>query len=154
MPSVSINITLPHIPTSVAAAPPLHSLHGTASGTYTAGPLVVDAGVYNQLSGTATFGTRGTFQVTGSVNGVGMIAQGRAGGELTFTNSRGTITVTLRGPLQPGFSPLPANFHYTIVGGTGAYQHLHGQGQMSLVLIPAPIAVDQPPRGAFRMTFS
>jgi hypothetical protein len=61
------------------------------------------------------------------------------------------VTVALAGPTQNGFAPLPQDFHYRVVGGTGAFQHLTGQGTLHLALNPLP-PFNGPAHGTF--TFS
>jgi hypothetical protein len=89
--------------------------------------------------------------VSGSVHSVSFILHGNATGTLTFRNARGTVTVALVGPTQNGFAPLPQDFHYQVVGGTGAFQHLTGQGTLHLALHPLP-PFNGPAHGTF--TFS
>jgi hypothetical protein len=157
MPS-SIRITLPPSPpiTTVVTQPinqPLH-IHGTVSGSYTGNGLVVDAGINDHLTGSADLKGLGWFGLTGGIQGVGMIAQGHATGELVLANAHGTITIALHGPLQSGFSSLPSQLHYTITGGTGDFQHLSGSGRVELTVIPAPIAFGRPAQGNFSLKFS
>jgi hypothetical protein len=125
--------------TSVLAAPHAHALAGQGSGTYIGGSMVVDAGESAMLNGSAYLARLGHVTVTGTVAGLGFIVSGHAWGTLTFANARGSVTVALEGPLQSGFSPLPEQFSYTVVSGTGAYQHLHDHGSLKLVLHPFPI---------------
>ena len=82
--------------------------------------------------------------LAGFLHGVGFIVNGHAGGELTLRNGRGSITVDLEGSEQPGFSPLPQDFVFSVVGGTGAYRHADGVGFVDIALHP-----DQPHHGHF-----
>jgi hypothetical protein len=114
-------------------APAPVNLHGTLQGTLfqvIRGPI--DLGIQYGLTGAGELGGQPRFQVTGSLRRVGFIAQGQATGELTLTNAQGSIMLSLVGPMQPGFAPLPGGFHYTVTGGTGAYQGATGDGQVAL----------------------
>jgi hypothetical protein len=113
------------------------ALSGHGSGHYSYPPMISGMGPQYQLDGTAHLTGLGKVAVSGDLHGVGMIVDGHAGGELTFTNKHGSLTVDLQGPEQPGFSPLPEQFSYHIVSGTGAYADKTGQGSLTLVLTPS-----------------
>ncbi len=153
------------LPSSLALHPPdplplpavvqhAHPLHGSGAGTYHQPAISIDAGTSFTLTGTADLGALGTFHVTGHVQGVGFLAQGRATGDLVLTSAHGSITLALHGPAQPGFSAVPAELVYAVSGGTGDYSHLSGYGTVGLRLTPAPVAFGQPPVGAVALTFS
>jgi hypothetical protein len=72
-------------------------------------------------------------------------------GELTFSNAKGSVTIELVGPEQPGFSPLPGTFRYTVKKGTGACAHLTGSGSLSLKLSPTT-GQGVPSGGEFTLT--
>jgi hypothetical protein len=131
-----------------------HPLQGTGTGTYQGPAVSVDAGTSFTLSGTVHLNGLGSFQVTGGVHGVGMIAGGRAGGELVLTGAQGTITLALHGPIQPAFGAVPHELVYVVTGGTGAYSHLTGYGTLDTTLTPAPVAFGHPPTGIIALTFS
>ena len=150
----SATLPLPVPAAQVTAAPnPSHPLHGTGAGHYAGRSLVTDAGPSDTLAGRADLAGLGSFNVSGWVQGVGMVAYGRAAGQLVLSDSRGTITLALHGPVQPGFSPLPAEFVYSVSGGKGAYQHLRGYGVVGLTLTPDPTASVLPPQGQFTLRF-
>jgi hypothetical protein len=111
-----------------------HCLAGTASGTYFSPRFFPDAGNSYQLTGTGTFGRLGSVAVKGAVNGVGFIQSGHATGTLTLSNAKGSVTLYLVGPEQPGFSRPPEQFSYQVASGTGAYAHLHASGTLHLQL--------------------
>jgi hypothetical protein len=115
-----------------------HALEGKGHGEYTNDWIQSGAGVTYHLRGCAELGAMARVQVQGCVHSVGFLAQGRAGGELTFSNDFGSVTIELEGPLQPGFSPLPHSFHYHVVQATGAYGSLKDQGTLQLTLQAAP----------------
>jgi hypothetical protein len=131
-----------------------HPLHGTGTGTYHGPAVTIDAGTSFTLSGTADLGSLGKFTVTGGVEGVGLIAAGRATGDLVLSDARGTITLKLHGPVQAAFSQPPEELVYTVTGGTGAFQHLGGYGAVGLRRIPAPVVFGHPPVGTVILTFS
>jgi hypothetical protein len=88
--------------------PPHHELvlHGLLQGTYSASSFP-DAGTTYALSGQGQVAPLGPTGVTGSPHSLGFILHGHAGGTLTLSDARGTVTVQLTGPLQNGFSPRP-----------------------------------------------
>ncbi len=160
MPTVFVPITLPPVTIAAVASPATHPLHGDAGGSSTATASIGGEDRF-VLIGTANLGGRGSFALTGFVQVDGRVAQkvgwgvlyGHGEGELVFTNAYGTISVTLHDPALRGVSRNPSHFHYTISGGTGAYQHLSGSGRVYLVLLPAPTAAGQPSQGTFNLTF-
>ena len=129
-----------------------HTLGGGGYGQYSADAVTSGAGPQYNLQGTAEVRGMGKVDVSGNLHGVGFIQQGRAGGELTFSNSHGSVTVELQGPPQPGFSPLPQRFSYTVVSGTGAYEHLSGHGSLTLTLHAQPTTGATGPHGTFTLT--
>jgi hypothetical protein len=130
--AVTINPVLDHI---VHAAPMHHhALTGKGHGSFTGSGLIVDAPPTYKLQGTADLAAFGRVSVQGWVTGVGFISNGRATGTLTFTNAKGSVTVDLLGPVQPGFSQLPHYLHYRIASGTGAYSKLSEEGTLRLDL--------------------
>jgi hypothetical protein len=136
-----------------------HALTGNGSGTYTASHLwaaieppvaphgyatpmhviVGDIGVNYSFTGAADLARLGHVTVSGSALSLGNIQTGHASGTLVFTNAHGSVTVELTGPSQPGFAPLPTQFAYTVVSGTGAYQHLQDHGSLTLILAPQAV---------------
>jgi hypothetical protein len=144
-------VVLPSAPAAVPA--PTHPLHGTGSGTFTGSRFIVDAGPSDTLAGTVTLTGLGQFRVAGWVQGVGLIAQGRAAGQLTLSSARGTVTLALHGPVQGAFGALPAEWVYAVQGGTGAYRALTGYGVVQVTLTPAPVAAGLPPAGRFTLAF-
>jgi hypothetical protein len=139
---------------TVTVSQPKHTLQGSASGHYIGNLLMVDAGVVDKLTGTAKLKNLGAFNLTGVLQGVGFIFQGHATGQLVLSSTQGTITLTLRGPVESGFQPLPSTFSYRISAATGAYQHMTGTGHVTVKLIPAPTAFGLPPQGLFQLTIS
>jgi hypothetical protein len=74
----------------------------------------------------------GPVALTGTLKSVGFVLTGQATGELTFANSKGSVTVQLTGPEQDGFSALPENYSYKVVSHTGSYA-LPAKGTLTLV---------------------
>jgi hypothetical protein len=131
-----------------------HPLHGTGSGIYGGLQIIVDTGNSFTLTGTVELRDLGSFTVTGGVQGVGMIASGRATGELTLTNAHGTITLALHGAVQSAFSQPPSTLVYSVTGGTGAFRHLTGYGTVDMHRVPAPVSFGHPQTGTITLTFS
>jgi hypothetical protein len=118
---------------------PQYELSGQAQGGY-ASKLVIDGGASYDLTGTGRFLGLDAVKVSGWVRGTGMIAQGHASGELTLTNGKGSVTLDLTGPQQPGFSALPESFDFTVAAGTGAYARLAASGgTLSLLVASLPV---------------
>jgi hypothetical protein len=133
-PVVEVHVPVGHAATHMAQPP----LAGTGQGSYSRPAVQSGAGITYTLSGTAKFAGLGDVTVAGSVRSVGFIAEGNASGELTFTNAKGSVTVQLEGPRQAGFSALPQQFKFSVIGGTGQYQHLSSHGTIDLVLTATP----------------
>jgi hypothetical protein len=121
------------------------ALQGTITGTWARAPGIPDVGGQQGLAGTGTLKTLGTVAAMGTIHTPGFIRAGHATGTLTLTNARGTVTLQLTGPEQPGFSPPPNSFTYQIVSGSGAYAGATGHGTVTLAETAA---------GTFSMTFS
>jgi hypothetical protein len=100
---------------------------------------VPDTGTRYDFQGTAKLAKLGDVTIQGSLVSLGFVAQGHAGGTLTFTNAHGSVTVALEGPLQNGFAPLPQTFTYHVVSGTGAYKNLKDHGSLELMLKADPV---------------
>jgi hypothetical protein len=112
-------------------------LHGTLQATLTStvrGPI--DAGLQYGVTGWGDLSGLPRFTASGFVRRTGYIFRGHASGELTLTNAKGSITLSLEGPVQPGFAPLPNRFHFTVTGGSGAYKGLIDDGVVTLRAYP------------------
>jgi hypothetical protein len=100
-------------------------------------------------------------QLTGTLHLTGFIAHGQATGTLTFTVGGDRLSLSLVGPVQPGFSGAPKSFTYTITGGTGHFAGDRGGGMVNLQETPAaldsngslPFLPAPGPSGIFTMTF-
>jgi hypothetical protein len=154
VPSTSAVEPIVH-PIVAAASANNHPLHGTGSGRYHTPTVTIDAGTSFTLTGTANLGTLGKFNIVGSMQGIGMIVNGRATGNLVLANSRGMITLKLHGPIQPAFSSIPHGLVYVVSKGTDDFQHLTGYGSLEIKLTPfGPTALGKSSTGAIAMTFS
>lgn len=96
-----------------------------------------DVGHKFTLTGSGHVKTLGMVQVKGSVGATGFIQNGKSTGELTLTNSKGTLTLGLTGPPQAGFSSLPSTYQFAVTGGTGAYSSTSGQGTLTATWKPS-----------------
>jgi hypothetical protein len=135
-------------PLARAAAHPAAPLAGAITGRFTILAGNPDVGIRDSLTGSGTLAGVGQVSADGILRRVGFAATGHAVGTLTLMNEHGTVALHLTGPKQKGFAPLPAHFRYAVTGGTGAYAHLTGRGQATLVLVPA--GTDG---GTFTLTF-
>jgi hypothetical protein len=141
LPSVA-PLPLPPGPAVVVAQP--HPLTGHGHGTYFGGLEIPDLGAQYHLSGSADLAGLGHVTVTGDVHGVGFVREGYAGGTLTFTNAKGSVTVELVGTVaQDSFAQPPHHFRYRVVGGTGAYRSVSDHGALYLALTQTPFPPGQ-----------
>jgi hypothetical protein len=108
------------------------ALNGEASGQWTLLPGNPDVGRGQSLKGSGTVHPLGTVDVTGTLHNTGFIAKGRATGSLILSNSHGSVTIQLQGPLQTGFCEFAGKYHFRIVAATGTYRHDFGQGTAQL----------------------
>jgi hypothetical protein len=131
-------------------------LKGEVQGTYTVRRPNPDTGSTYELSGQGRVQPLGGSEVNGSFQTPGNITNGHAEGTLTLTGAQGGVTLQLVGPTQAAFAPPPAQFTFTITGGTGKFQGVTGSGTAALALRAAPPAAGgatQPAGGAFTLTF-
>jgi hypothetical protein len=103
-------------------------LHGTILGTSTSEFSNPDIGATFVLSAKGALAPFGRVTATGSAQGTGFIQTGRSDGSLTLSNSKGSVTLFLSGPKQPGFTGLPSSYQFVISGGTGAFRGATGMG--------------------------
>jgi hypothetical protein len=112
-------------------------LNGTFRGYYKVHTAVPDVGSTYDFNGSGYVHGVGHAFVTGHIQSLGFVAQGRSTGTLFLAGNRGTLTLQLTGPLQKGFSGLPDAFAFKVVGGTGQYTNVDDTGIATLVTIPA-----------------
>jgi hypothetical protein len=138
--------------------PAVSPLSGQGTGTYTnpavPGALTVDGLTTYNFKGTANLAGMGQVHVTGTIHSVGFVITGQATGFLTFSNSRGSVTIALTGPLQAGFSALPTTFSYHVVAHTGAFAHLSAQGTLGLLVVPQTFNYVAQPLGNFALSIA
>jgi hypothetical protein len=132
---------------------PTRPFQGRVTGSFTTRIVYDYAPMRYLLNGSATLGTVGAVRLTGFIQQTGDVVQGRAHGMLTLTNAKGTVTLSVEGPLQPGYAPLPSQFRWHVVAGTGAYERMSGTGTVQLAASPAPTPANPLPRGNFSLTF-
>jgi hypothetical protein len=131
-------------------APPPYKLLGHADGSFSAQPSIPDTGNKFDLSGQGRFLGLDMITVSGWVRTTGFVGNdGHATGSVTLSSAKGSVTLELTGPVQPGFSALPEQFSYVVTGGTGAYARVAGQGTLSLMLAASPVA--GPVHGSFAL---
>jgi hypothetical protein len=114
-------------------------LNGTFRGTYVHHDnRPPDVGTVFDLFGSGRVTHLGLTAVTGHIHTIGNVAQGHARGTLFLADDRGTVTLRVVGPEQDnGPAGLPDVFHFSIVGGTGAFKNVTDRGTATLVIIPA-----------------
>ena len=112
----------------------IHHVFGTVSGTYSSPSFFgIDAGVTNSFQGHGNLPLLGQVQFQGTLQGPGNIAFGQANGEITLSNSLGSLTLELIGPIQKSFAPLPQDFQFSVISGTGAFTSIQMIGTIHLV---------------------
>jgi hypothetical protein len=107
-------------------------LNGTITGTLMPQFMIPDIGTTFNLNGTGRIGPLGMVNAHGSFHATGFIFHGHATGDLTLSNGAGSVKLHLEGPTQPGFSPLPNSFQFTIESGTGRFGGATGSGTVTL----------------------
>jgi hypothetical protein len=107
-------------------------LNGTITGSLTSQHTIPDVGSMFALNGTGRIRPLGMVHAHGSFHATGFINQGHAQGELTLSSGVGSVKLQLEGPTQPGFSPLPNTFQFTIESGTGRFGGATGSGTVTL----------------------
>jgi hypothetical protein len=138
--------------------PAVSPLSGQGLGTYTnpavPGALTVNGLTTYNLKGTANLAGMGQVTVSGTIHSVGFVITGQATGFITFSNSRGSVTIALTGPLQAGFSALPPTFSYHVVAHTGAFANLSAQGFLALQVVPQTFNYIPQPQGSFALSIA
>ncbi len=145
---------------SAASTPPTpvtHPLAGQGQGTYTSPFMSPDSRPAYALNGEAALAKMDKVKVNGAVRGVALGTVDSATGTLTFTNDKGSVTIDLIGPAQPGSTLLPVDWKYNVSAATGAYQGLVDQGTLKLAFMPAPpspVAAATSPQGTFTLVIA
>ena len=115
------------------------SLDGAVSGTYQTPVSIPDVGLTYDFTGAGDAGSLGHVTTTGSVHLPGFVASGRATGSLNLANAKGSVTLALTGPTEPGFGPFPSTLTYVVTGGTGTYAGAAGSGTITATLVPGDL---------------
>jgi hypothetical protein len=122
--------------------PMIVSLDGSGRGTYHARQANPDLPTTYSVSTVARFSRYGAAVVTGALQQLGFVASGQATGTLRVILPGGTVTLSLTGPTQPGFSSLPREFQFVVVKGTGRFHNAVGdpvgKGVVDVSLKPSP----------------
>jgi hypothetical protein len=133
-------VATPQAATALVARPVARhhiALNGAVGGTWTIQPGIPDVGQTQTLKGSGAVQPLGAVTATGTLHATGFIAMGHAGGTITLSNDRGSVTLQLTGPTQRGFSPLPRQFTYRIVAATGDESGATDSGAATLVEVLA-----------------
>jgi hypothetical protein len=108
------------------------TLHGDIRGTWAANLSTPETGVHETVNGWGTVQPLGRVQASGDLQIPGFLRMGQWRGKLTLTDARGSLTLSLLGPLAGDFSKTPGTLSYTITGGTGQYAGTSGHGTAGL----------------------
>jgi hypothetical protein len=139
-------------PVTVAAASQVRvELRGTTRGDYTSEARIPDVGTSYTVFSMGRLARFGPAVVTGNLHSLGFISSGHAPGTLRVVLARGTLTLNLTGPTQPGFSPLPSQFSFVITSGTGRFHNAVGSGTVDVTLKP-DASSSSPTQGHGRIT--
>jgi hypothetical protein len=111
-------------------------VHGLATGSYTTPFTLPDLGHEYDFTGTGTIAPLGGVAVAGRINTPGFIASGFAAGQLTLTSPAESVTLSLKGPRESGFGPLPRRLAFTVASATGRYHGMHASGHVTIHLNP------------------
>jgi hypothetical protein len=124
------------VPTALVRGVEYLFLNGSAHGTVQHKHGNPDTGAIVELHGSGRLTPLGKLShLSGTLVGTGFIQEGHAGGTILLSNARGSVTLSLVGPLQGGFTaPSSGTYHFTVAKGTGAYAHDVGTGTVDLTL--------------------
>ncbi len=109
-------------------------LNGTVTGTFRTNPAPLpDLASSIRLTGHGKVSPLHKVTVSGAISGTGLIATGQASGTIKLTNVKGSVTLNVTGPSQPGFSsPQAGTYQFTFAKGTGAYAKELSDGTVDL----------------------
>jgi hypothetical protein len=131
LPSTARVIVLPFIPAPTPHHNTAHHvvhLHGQIFGIWSTQPTLPDTGTTQLLHGGGMVSPLGQVQASGTLHTPGFVATGHTTGMLTLRSGKNSVTLSLIGPTQPGFSRPPSSLHFSVVSGTGAYAGATGSG--------------------------
>jgi hypothetical protein len=110
-------------------------LNGTVKGTYTTSMHAPDTGAMLTLQAKGTVTPLGQVTAKGTLHGPGFIKSGPISGTVTLTNKKGSVTLSLVGPVVPGFTPPSSGtYQFTFQKGTGTYANDIADGTVSVKL--------------------
>jgi hypothetical protein len=116
-----------------------------------AGPVTIDLQAAGAARDPASVGMLGRFTMAGGVADSGParltshFASPYIGGTATAMGARGILTIGLGGRLGEVVDGRQvATGRWRVLGGTGAYRHLHGRGRWTAVLDLRPMAAGVP----------
>ena len=115
-------------------------LTGKITGKLLPAPTAADIGAIYVLNGKGHAEDMSDVTAHGQVHLPGFIVSGHATGTLTLTSlsknaaDRGSVTLKLTGPTEPGFGPFPKTLSYVITSGTGAFTGATGVGTIAVIL--------------------
>ena len=119
------------------AVPHRVALNGQVGGTFLLAPTIPDTGDSQAITAAGSVAPLGKVNASGLLTTPGFIARGRATGSITLSNTNGSVTIQLTGPIQKGFSVLPRNFSFKIVSATGEYADATDRGRASITEVEA-----------------
>jgi hypothetical protein len=122
--------------TAIVTSARMISLAGTISGSFKISSVIPDIGQTYELTGAGSAGALGHVNAAGSVKLPGFIASGRARGILTLSNSSGSVTLLLTGPIEHGSGPFPSTLTYVLLKGVGAYAGDKASGSIAVTIDP------------------
>jgi hypothetical protein len=117
-----------------------HHFQGGLQGSYSTLPGPTDLGKTIELNGSGYFHHMGKVTISGWIQSPGLIQNGQSHGEATLTNSRGSVQLSLTGPVQKGFSSPSGTFQYQELSGTGEYSQANQTGQVEVSITPGTTA--------------
>ncbi len=110
------------------------ALSGKLTGAFTLTSPINDEGRKLSLTGAGTVNDK-SVEMSGSIQGLGFIAMGRANGDITIKQgTEGTLVLHLEGPVQTGFASLPKSYSYTVKSATGVFASVATSGKVELQL--------------------
>jgi hypothetical protein len=115
-------------------------LLGTIRGGYFSSSRIPDTGATYRIGAVGRLSPVGQTGDTAVIQTTGFIATGMARGSMRIAAPRGALRLSLVGPVQSGFAPLPPAFTYTITGGTGIYRTATGSGTITVTLNSSAIS--------------
>jgi hypothetical protein len=111
---------------------------GTGSGIYDCSLEYANVPSGFHFTGTAMIKGIGAVDVFADVYGVGYQNNGTARGTVILSNSQGSVTLKLTGPVQARLSTLPATFTYESAFATGVFRTFKQVGTLQLIRTPSP----------------